>query len=433
MIKHLLKIVWNRKRANIFVVTEIALSLLVVFIVAVFAIYYLKNYISPLGYDYENVISIDVYTDNFYPIQIDAYRDKSDNQKEDNYKKIGLLKRALKELSEVETVAYAGQVPHNYGSMVISFTYKNTEFSSLTTLVDTDFAAVMRLKQVQGRWFLEEDKLLTETPIVINERFAKQIFGSEDATGKVIISEKKETDAQSSMNQGKFRVIGVISEYREGGDLAEPKNFMFRLVRSSEQVYNPGLLVRLKPGTTVDFEEQILKKLNQENPSYTYHLELLSEMRVKKIKRLIGPIISMGLVGVFLVLMVAFGLIGVLWQSITQRTKEIGLRRANGATSLDIYKQILGEVTIITLLGLLLGSVLVANLYLLNIDLLNMFSVTRFERKFLAEASNLSALQLFFSSFLASCIFIYLLTFLCAAYPSYLAAKVKPAEALHCD
>ena len=46
----------------------------------------------------------------------------------------------------------------------------------------------------------------------------------------------------------------------------------------------------------------------------------------------------------FLMLMVALGLIGVLWQNVTRRTREIGLRRAAGASHGDIRRQVIMEV-----------------------------------------------------------------------------------------
>ena len=59
---------------------------------------------------------------------------------------------------------------------------------------------------------------------------------------------------------------------------------------------------------------------------------------------------------VFLLVMVAMGLSGVLWLHVTQRTREIGLRRAKGATVANIRRQLVGEVgarsqSIATLVG----------------------------------------------------------------------------------
>ena len=124
------------------------------------------------------------------------------------------------------------------------------------------------------------------------------------------------------------------------------------------------------------------------------------------------PIAAFGLIAGFLMLMVALGLIGVLWQSVTQRTKEIGLRRAKGATANRIYKQILGELLIVTTFGLLIGTLVVIQFPLLD---------------FLGFATK----QVYVYSLLLSLVVIYALTIICGLYPSRLATKVQPAEALH--
>ena len=55
------------------------------------------------------------------------------------------------------------------------------------------------------------------------------------------------------------------------------------------------------------------------------------------------PLIVMAVIAAFMLAMVGFGLFGVLWQNTTQRIPEIGLRRAIGASSAHIYRQIIGE------------------------------------------------------------------------------------------
>ena len=54
--------------------------------------------------------------------------------------------------------------------------------------------------------------------------------------------------------------------------------------------------------------------------------------------------------------MVALGLIGVLWQNVTRRAREFGLRRAAGASQRDIQRQVLMEITLTAALGLVVGS-----------------------------------------------------------------------------
>ena len=63
--------------------------------------------------------------------------------------------------------------------------------------------------------------------------------------------------------------------------------------------------------------------------------------------------------------MVALGLTGVVWQSVTQRIREFGLRRAKGATIADVRRQVLVEMVIMTSLALIVGVALLGQLPLL--------------------------------------------------------------------
>ncbi len=60
MIRHLLKLVWNRKRSNALMILEICASFLVVFVVATLGLFFLDNYRRPLGFEWKNVWNVRV-------------------------------------------------------------------------------------------------------------------------------------------------------------------------------------------------------------------------------------------------------------------------------------------------------------------------------------------------------------------------------------
>ena len=113
--------------------------------------------------------------------------------------------------------------------------------------------------------------------------------------------------------------------------------------------------------------------------------------------------------------MVALGLTGVVWQSVTQRIREFGLRRAKGATIANVRTQVLVEMVIMTSIALLVGVLLLAQLTLLP----------------LPPEFKVVPAPVFFGSIAISVAAIYLLTLVCGWYPSRLATKIQPAEALH--
>jgi putative ABC transport system permease protein len=113
-----------------------------------------------------------------------------------------------------------------------------------------------------------------------------------------------------------------------------------------------------------------------------------------------------------MLIMVALGMVGVLWQSVARRRREIGLRRALGATGRGVSLRVLGELLVVTTAGLLLGSALAVQFPLLGV-------IGWVGKGVYAAAAALAALM------------IYGLTVVSALYPSWLATQVEPAEALH--
>jgi putative ABC transport system permease protein len=109
--------------------------------------------------------------------------------------------------------------------------------------------------------------------------------------------------------------------------------------------------------------------------------------------------------------MVGLGLTGVLWQNVTRRTREIGLRRAMGASGPVVRRQILAEVVLLATIAVIIGAVVVLQLPVLGV--LSLVTPAAFATGF---AGALAA--------------IYALTVLCGLYPGWLASRLTPADAL---
>jgi putative ABC transport system permease protein len=117
-------------------------------------------------------------------------------------------------------------------------------------------------------------------------------------------------------------------------------------------------------------------------------------------------------VAFFLMVMVALGLTGVLWQNVVRRTREIGLRRAAGARFTNIFQQIVGEMIVITMAAVILGII-----FILHFLLLDIAAYVRWQSYVWGMAIAVAI--------------IFFLTLVCTLYPGYLAIRIHPAEALH--
>ena len=402
MMKHMFKLVWNRKRTNILIITEIFFSFLVLFGVVAFGVYYVNNYRQPLGFSYENVWTVSVSG------IFDAYSQGGRAQAVDDFKQ---MQMALRDLDEVEGVAGMGMTPFQIGASNGPMYYKGRRAESRYNDATDELRDVLGLKMVQGRWFEPSDDALNYEPAVINERLRDELFGKENPLGKEFDPPKDPGERAKTMPR---RVIGVITDFRQHGEFHALYNYCFyRLsAKSMSGVPMVNLLVRLRPGVTATFEEKLMNKLRSVMRDRTIQIEPLERARKSHMRLVLAPIAAASLVAVFLIIMVGLGMVGVLWQNVSRRTKEIGLRRALGGTAGDVHKQVLGELLVIATVGLLLGMAVVVQLPLL-------------------EIVDWMSPGVFTVGLIVSLLVMYGLTVAAGLYPSWLATKVQPAGALH--
>lgn len=396
MIRHLLKLVWNRKGVNLLLMVEIFFSFLVLFAVVTLGFFYIDNYRHPLGYRYDDVwcVSLDTkIAGDWTPEATETLR---------------RLQNTLADFGEVEAAAPAFSAPYENASWTSGYTVDGKVFDYELNTVGDAFADVLGMEVVRGRFFSREDDGAAWNPVLINERMAQAVFGAEDPVGRLIPQDKHSDGTLRT----EMRVIGVFRDYRQHGEYSVPNHYVLHRRGDSKELARPRvLLVKVRPGTPAAFEETLLARLQATAKDWSFTMKPLSEMRDSNHRDRLAPVLAFSLVAGFLLLMVALGLTGVLWQSVTQRTREIGLRRAKGASAGRIHTQILGEILLMTSLALGLAVVVVVQFPLL--DLLG----------FVRPA-------VFASSLAISIVALYGVTVACGFYPSRIATRIAPADAL---
>jgi putative ABC transport system permease protein len=394
MIRHLLKLTWNRKRMNALIILEIFFSFLVVFGVVTMGVFLWGNYRSPLGYSWQNVWNVRV--------NLQREIEEVDPRHAETFKR---LLAEVRSMPAVEAAAGSELPPYLNGAWIGNWDIKGVGSVDMETdVVTPGFDQVMGLDLVEGRWFEKGDEALAWEPVVIDQDLARVVFGNESPAGKAF--------GEPSPPEKPRRVIGVVNDYRKAGELSSNNNFMFQLNRLGAADRPPGnIMIRVRPGTTAQFEETLVKRLQALAPEASFEVKPLSDLRAANFRERLSPLAVGGIVAFFLLIMVGLGLIGVLWQNLLQRTRELGLRRATGASRSSIQKQLVLEQLLLTSFGVLLGAVLVIQIPIL--DLIG----------FVSEG-------VFVTGLLISMTVIFLLSLLCAVHPSQMASRMPPAEAL---
>ncbi|MCI0662441.1 MAG: ABC transporter permease, partial [Acidobacteria bacterium] len=291
MIKHLCKLVWNRKRINFLITIEIFFSFLVLFSVIVFAVYYLNNYLYPLGFNYENIWSI----------QVDTRSGSDEKDKLQRLAKTNQIISALREFGEVESAAAVWAAPFSRGDWTSGrklkdgrdFDYSNNEASD-------ELKEVLGLNVVRGRWFSKEDDGVTNyKPVVINQMMARAFFGDEDPIGKDI-SDPDDKERKEA------RVVGVIDDFRKNGEFSEIRGYVFnRADFTNQQSFLPRFfLIKVRPETTAVFEEKLLARLQAEARDWSFTIKTLVDMRANVFQEYLVPMTAFALVAGFLLIMV---------------------------------------------------------------------------------------------------------------------------------
>jgi len=261
-----------------------------------------------------------------------------------------------REVQEVQASA-----PSNRGSGQIIA--GNSNWSTVIYGVTPEYMEVRDWPIVSGRGFEPQEVSGAGKVALIGQSVAKQLFGDADPVDQQIRIRKVpfivvgvlEKKGQSMMGtdqddvilvplatarnrlfgnpQGKLRRVGVISvKVRDGQDMKEAEDRIRELMRQRH---------KLQPGAEDDFTIRNLTEILQAQEASSKVLTLLLAA-VASVSLLVGGI----------------GIMNIMLVSVTERTREIGLRMAVGARANDILKQFLVEAVTLSLIGGLLGIAL---------------------------------------------------------------------------
>lgn len=415
MTRHLIRLMWNRKRQNLLLMVEIFVAFLVVVAVAVLGAHFGYNAMQPLGFSYADAWSIEVRRPGMPGDQ--AQRTGNDRD---------VLRQIVAELAarpEVERVAAAFTGPYNWYEIGDSLIVEGRAAIPLRlNRADDAFGEVFDVRMVDGRWFTRQDDEAWRggwEPVIVNRRLAMELFGRDTVAGETF-AEVPDVDQPgvAGRRTRPRRVVGVVEDFRQFGELSMPLPVMF--YRRTLDAPDPflelpeTLQIRMRPGTTAAVEEALLRRLRALAPSWSFNVQPVVALREAMLRQSILPMAIVAVVAGALLVMVALGLTGVVWQNVTQRMREFGLRRAQGATGAGVGRQVIAELVVMTSFAVAAACILLLQIPLLPLP---------------PEVAVVSR-PVFVAGVLTAIVAVYSVTVLCAWYPSRLATRVPPADAL---
>src|SRR5688500_14571838 len=135
MFKHLIKLIWNKKKQNVLLISEIFISFMVIFAVFTFVVYAVQNYKKPIGMDYQNVWVIN-------------FTNPSDSKNSDSLtQSYQVLKQSLKSMPQISEVSITSEnVPFSNHTITGARYYNSKQIKANRFLVDEDYENALTIK-----------------------------------------------------------------------------------------------------------------------------------------------------------------------------------------------------------------------------------------------------------------------------------------------
>ncbi len=286
--------------------------------------------------------------------------------------------------------------------------------------VRTSYQTISNLVVTNGRFFTEDEDRESAPVAVLGQGAAATLFGAEDPVGRFL-----------KVNEQWFRVVGVAgpqlsAQGNVGGLPATDRNnliyvpimsAMLRIEDSRSAMVDEIDAMYIALGPDVDVVStgtvirSLLDSLHRSAGDFTVVVpaELLAEQQ--RTKRLF-EFIMVAIASISL-LVGGIGIMNIMLASVMERTREIGVRRAIGATRRDVIRQFLVETTLITVTGGFVGTVVGVGLSQLV--------------AYFAGWSTIVTV----TSVVVACLVSVSVGIVFGLYPAVRAAKLDPVHALH--
>jgi predicted permease len=342
----------NRFRSGL-VIVEFALSLVLMIAAGLLLRSFGKLLDVHPGFNPENVLLARIWLPVPNNPELDPYRDP--------IKRAGFIKEVLQRASGLPGVRYAaisnGNAvplvgPHNSGGFTIEGdAATNTAIPTAQIgVVSPDYFRAIETPIKRGRFFTDGDNRQAPQVVIIDEAFAQRYFDNRDALGQRIKRGGPKSEAPW------MSIVGVVGNIKSDGfDRPDQPHLYVPIFQNPAYAMAVYLRTDISPlSLTQSLREQV-RAVDRDLP--VFGEQTMEQVVADSVSRRKFTVQVVGLFGILALLLAAVGIYGVIAYSVTQRTREIGIRVALGASRSSILRWVLKQGMVLTMAGVAIGLI----------------------------------------------------------------------------
>lgn len=267
--------------------------------------------------------------------------------------------------------------------------------------ISPDYPKAMRIPLIAGRAFLESDNATAPPVVIVNQATVRRFWPNEDPVGKLVWVGR----------QAPSQVVGVLGDIKNDSlaTAAQPEVFL-----PYPQLASPTLYITLRTATNPHSVASALRAqivaVNRGQP--ITDVQTMEERLEAASAQTRSMMLLIGIFSATALILAVVGIYGVIAYSVAQRTQELGIRIALGASSADIFRLVIGNGLKLAAAGIIVG-------------LAGSFALTRLMASLLFQTSATDP-----TTFVGSAVVFSVVAALASYLPARRAMRINPTDAL---